>query len=188
MKKIIIDSFLKEQLSRYYNDYLHKQSIGKGRHSVAYDYNNNKVIKFPINGYYHEDFLETIKFMKEYPQYFAKIFKATDDYVIQEKLDVKKANKMFDELFQIFKNVENEDEDSFGKFWGIIEYDEEYSYKNFIEKIQKEHNELYKFLREVQDLVGTLGTISYERGIDSLDFTDNQFGFDKNGEVKLVDI
>lgn len=188
MKKVIIDVFLKEQLSKYYEDYVHKSPLGKGRHSVAYDYGNNKVIKFPKNRYYHEDFLETIKFMKKEPNFFAKIFKFNEDYVIQEKLDVKKANKFFAELFEIFKNIENEDEDAFASFWGIIEFDSEYEYPNYMKELQSNHKDLYNFLREVQELINTLTSLAEDNGIDFLDFTDNQFGFDKQGELKLVDI
>ena len=184
MKKLIISE---SHFAKYLEDYKGKPSLGYGKDSIVFDYGKDKVIKFAKNRYYREAFLESIKFMKKYPKYFVKIFGVTETYVIQEKADVKKVKTMLEELFEIFKKSENSDDDSFASFWEIIEFDEEYSYPDFTKEVKKNVT-LFNFLREIQNFINEVKYIFAEDNYIDIDITDNNIGYDKNGNLKFVDI
>jgi hypothetical protein len=162
---------------KLFEDYMN--FIGSGVDHEVYDLNDKWVLKIPSKHgmpNYTSDILEEfdyhIKFMQKYPNFFPKI-KRLDKYrAAIEKMDTNKAKEEISHLFNYLKYESNE-----GPIWTIVNIDESDS---DLEKLKNGDDICKKWYSFIKELHNEFGKSAFELGIDN-------WGIDKNGNIKLID-
>ena len=165
--------------------YRNQAPLNHGRHSVTYNFKDNKVIKFSKYRTFSDKNLKIFKIMKKNPDVFAKIYSVgpNKDWVIQEKLDTKKAEKNFESLATVFYQIgEKLDVDEDTSYWRMLELHE---FPQIEAKIKEEHPTIYKFMVSVRDLFDEAMHLMPDQ---DLNFTDHNVGYDNTNKLKLLDI
>jgi hypothetical protein len=180
-----------------------KERMGRGSFHDVYPlkYDSDKVVKVPRSkdGYAASEYLESgsdswFNIFKKYPQYFPEVYKITDKYIILEKLDTNRVKQdligMEDELVSISPTFSNMIEEInygvtevldglvMGKLSGI---NEDIKMLNML--IKKSYNKDI-FKRYIDLLLSIRG----ERIRDFIDVNDGNFGYNKEGKLKMLDI
>jgi hypothetical protein len=180
-----------------------KERMGRGSFHDVYPlkYDSSKVIKVPrrVSDYAVAEYWEAgpdawFNIFKKYPQYFPEVYKITNKYIVLEKLDTNRVKqdliKMEDDLVSISSTlsdmIENKNYDVtdvldklvLGKLINIRE-----DIKTLDMLIKKSHNkDLFK------RYIDLLSAIRSERIRDFIDVNDGNFGYNKEGELKMLDI
>lgn len=165
--------------------YRNQVPLNQGRHSVTYNFKDDKVIKFSKYRAFSDKNLKIFKIMQKNPNVFAKVFRVgpNKDWIIQEKLDTKRAEKNFESLATAFYRIGVKfglDEDT--SYWGMLESHE---YPQIEAKIKASHPTIYKFMVSVRELFDEAMHLMPDQ---ELDFTDHNVGYDDTNKLKLLDI
>lgn len=180
-----------------------KERLGRGSFHDVYPlkYDPSRVVKIPRtrDGYAAAEYWEAgseswFNIFKKYPQYFPEVYKITDKYIILEKLDTNRVKqdliKMEDDLVSISSNLSDMIEDrNFGVtevldglIMGKLSGDKEDA-KMLNMLIKKSHNkDLFKIY------IDLLLSIRGERIRGFIDVNDGNFGYNKEGKLKMLDI
>lgn len=180
-----------------------KERMGSGSFHDVYPlkYDSSKVIKVPRGvSDYAKDVYRVggsdawFNIFKKYPQYFPKVYKITDKYVILENLDTNRVKqdlfKMEDDLVSISPVISDMiEEHNYGVteilYWlvlgKLLGNKEEIDIYNDI--IEKSH--FKDIFKRYFDL---LFNIRNERIKGFIDVNDGNFGYDDKGNLKMLDI
>jgi hypothetical protein len=180
-----------------------KERMGRGSFHDVYPlkYDSDKVVKVPRlkDGYAASEYLEPgsdswFNTFKKYPQYFPEVYKITDKYIILEKLDTERVKqelfKMEDDLVSISPVISDMiEEHNYGVteilYWLILgkllgNKEEIDIYNDIIEK-----SHFKDIFKRYFDL---LFNIRNERIRGFIDVNDGNFGYNKEGKLKMLDI
>lgn len=135
------------------------------------------VIKFPKNKFYDDLELEDYSFMKEYPKYFSNIYKVTKNYAVVEKLDSKAAKEDYLEIQKRFTPLLRRI---------LLKFYEEP--KKQAEEYKKELGGLFPKFKMFVNLIQNIAKVKGTKLGSSLDINEGNFGYDKNGTLKMIDI
>lgn len=198
---------LKKQIQKSLNEEYDKNLVGDeyaegGQHKI-YTYGEDKVIKF---GHYGENLGYNVQIFTKYPEIFPKVYDIGDDYVILDKLD---DYKSFSEIRKINSYLfSNSSEDAPNNLYiaklsqrarnnGPNWYNSQLTqliYNNLednelILQFKKElPNELYNSLiKNYYPLLKKVKNIPWNYKIEK-DINDDNFGYDSNGNLKMLDI
>ena len=144
-------------------------------------YNDDTVIK-EFNDKYELD--NTIKYFPKHPNLFPKIFKVDGNKIEMEKLETKKAENEFNTLNRWFKkNLKI----SFGSYL-MRDYTFELIHPNKPYPILSEDfpKEYVNIVNKYQNLINSIMKIVEKHFL--LDVHSLNFGYDKNGNLKMFDI
>ena len=175
-----------------------KPILGKGSYHAVYDYlkDSTKIIKVPL-----EDIDEThhqIEIFKEHPDIFPIVHKVTDKYVILEKLDAKKAREDIQNLGkEIGIKIKELSDPSDTLRWigralntpgndisylmNRIIFAFELNKRIISDMLTPEDSKLYftlmSLINQANEIMGGDADIHF-----------NNFGYDKTGKLKILDI
>jgi len=170
-----------------------KLSIGSGVYKKAYPLktNPNYIVKQISDSSYKNMLEYEFNFYKSYPDLFAKIVKINIDkgYMVQEKLDRVKFYNEVDNLKVVDQRFYSYFDSPANKFSGI----EQFTFENNSKKIYEifENNE---FLTNLVEFLHKLSNIDIseiknsQNGYNFYDLHLGNIGFDKNNNIKLLDI
>lgn len=148
----------------------------------------NKIYRVVMQG--HPDIskqaYDWVKIFKQYPQYFPIVYKSTERGASVEKLDANKAHKEFNEIENTMR-----DEMGFRWFEGMLkDIAEGDNPKEDIAKVgtylQQEKPQLVSAFKRFITLMFKLQPIN--SGDYTLDAHGGNFGYDKQGHLKMLDI
>ena len=144
----------------------------------------NTVIKFPKYNSYDESELEEYSFMMNHPKYFPKIYKLTKNYAMVEKLDTTVAKKEFTELSSSIYTIFNE---TFMTILRKIYQNSKSGLKNDLTKYKKELQEEYPTFERFVVLIENIAKLK-DNHFSVLDAHAGNFAYDKDGNLKMIDI
>ena len=185
-----------------------KEPIGKGKDHIVYDFEKqpDKIIKigYGSDGYKYQWDGEKkqlpldpkhIEIFKKYPNLFPQVYKSTNMYSIIEKLDTNKIK--FDEknIFNILDKLNHEDLENmsihytFSSLFHELYVDSkngDYLFSDILSYLSNlkddEKNLVLKYINFFKRIRKTLML-----EIPNLDISAGNIGYDKNGELKLLD-
>jgi hypothetical protein len=129
-----------------------------------------------------------VKVFQEYPQYFPKVYKATDRGASVEKLDANKASK---EFFDIHEVIKKEFGLKMNWFVDVLkdiaegDYDSELVHRIGV-YLQQEHPQLASAFKRYTSLMHRLQVVNNSEY--TLDAHSGNFGYDKQGHLKMLDL
>jgi hypothetical protein len=181
-----------------------KKPSGLGSRHIVYPSQSdpNKVIKtininpdYDGNEYNTLD-IDSLELFKKYPNVFPKVYKITNKYAVLEKLNT---SKVFNELKNLYNQViESNTEFSEyikDKYTGYDRSSNEFStdiyeYIKYEDKTLSDFDEVYSKIKDgelLKKYVLFIFTI-IKLFPQSLDIHNDQFGYDSEGNIKLLDI
>ncbi len=160
------------------------------QHNIYKSLNNNDRIFKVVNPDFEdvpEQTYDWIKIFKAHPDLFPKVFRSNDRGAEVEKLDVAGANKDFTEV-ESFLNAK------FGKtsfkelLFDIVENESDYKQRinDYGQYLVKEDQKLALIFKKFISLMIKLQPINLPD--DSIDIHQGNFGYDKSGKLKMIDI
>lgn len=130
--------------------------------------------------------VDWISLFDKYPQYFPKIYRRNEKGAEVEKLDALKAKKEFLDMSSLLHDIDGSLQGLFNMIGSNIEKEKTQKYvKEYFDHLKENNPELAsKFLKWIK-LISDISKIS---GLDRLDIHANNFGYDKQGKLKMIDI
>jgi hypothetical protein len=194
-------------LKEIYDKNLVGSEYGEGGQHIIYNYGNDKVIKFNHEG---GEIGYNLKIFTEHPDIFPKVYDMGEDYAILEKLD---DNKFGSEVWKIKRILHNNAKSlssdtppknpyiakllQRSRITGPDYYDNDITeliYDNLEdnklkEEFQKElPSDLYdSLIKNYYPLLQKVKNISWNSK-HKKDVNDENFGYNSNGELKMLDI
>ena len=176
------------KLSKLLNEINLKNILGdeitseeKGRHSAVYDYKPDptKIVKTNKNldKKLNKQIVNDLMLMNNHPDITAKVFEITPYYAVIEKLNNPKVNK---DLFILREEITNEDD------FFVFESMKMYIINNTIKKLtsqiksQSTLDIANKYISLIKNAIKAFG--------EDVDIHAGNMGYDKQGNVKLLDI
>jgi len=176
------------KLSKLLNEINLKNILGdeitseeKGRHSAVYDYKPDptKIVKTNKNldKKLNKQIVNDLMLMNNHPDIAAKVFEITPYYAVIEKLNNPKVNK---DLSILRKEITNEDD------FFVFESMKMYIINNTIKKLtsqiksQSTLDIANKYISLIKNAIKAFG--------EDVDIHAGNMGYDKQGNVKLLDI
>ena len=138
------------------------------------------VYKFSKKSGYNDIEAEKYEFMQKYPQYFSKIVRLGKKYAVVEKLNSEAAKKDFLDINSLlYDNFEVPLKYVLNNFYENIETDTK-PYKKALKK-------LFPVFEKFINLIQNISKVKY-RDLDFLDIHGGNFAYDKQGNLKMIDI
>ena len=158
-----------------------KSELGSGLSFVAYPskIDPSKVIKTTIYDE-PEKLQDHIYMFMKYPKYFPKVYKATDKYLVIEKLNTKPIIEYYNKLKSLtsllnpFKLI---------PFYNPKKFDPD----NPLDVVIKQHPELLEMTLKLKKLYKDVDKILEKEGYNELDFHSENIGIDDKGNFKMLD-
>ena len=178
-----------------------KDFLGKGSFHKVYPlkYDSNKVIKVPTTEYSKSEFDVSgsgswFNIFMKYPKYFPIIYKVTNNYIILEKMYISKVKEdlviMEDELVMLFPEIADKIEmDGYGVTEVLYEYIQKSVNGDKISDDKlKEIKRLVKNKKIFNKYIDLMVSIAKLRLRTFIDVNDDNFGYNNNGVLKMLDI
>lgn len=198
-----IDPFIKHNLNNINEVQVQsKPIIGAGiEHDIYPDIKNpSRIYKVPKDAIAKQKMYEWIKIFNKYPQVFAKIYKAKDNsYVSLEKLNTSRVKQEYDKLFDYFttKHILIDDSDIYGEsgvndplthlFLTLSIFYSESKTKEMLSKMKKLDPSIIPIFNNWLKLSLNVKNVA-EKESKSIDFHMGNFGYDSQGNLKMLDI
>jgi len=173
-----------------------KERMGRGSFHDVYPlkYDSSKVIKVPrgVSDYAKDvyrvgDSNAWFNIFKKYPQYFPEIYKITDKYVIIEKLDTERVERdlslLEDDLYPYFSDDIDNGYHITEILYDLISAGNDLKTKQLNLLVEKSKNR--DIMKRYIDL---LRSIEGEKIRGFIDVNDGNFGYNKEGNLKMLDI
>lgn len=155
--------------------------LAAGLNQDVYKSNDkNLVYKFSKKSAYNDIEAEKYEFMQKYPEYFPKIVRLGKKYAVVEKLNSEAAKKDFLDINRIlYKNFEISLKYVLINLYDNIETDNKI-YKKALKR-------LFPVFEKFTTLIQKISKVKY-RDLDFLDIHAGNFAYDKDGNLKMIDI
>lgn len=184
MKKF--NEFLKEAARAEHT--VIKDRVGKGTFHVVYPSVNRKDYVIKVSKMGHEfkinDPNSWFNIFKKHPDLFPRIYKVHKNYVMVERLDTEKAEKEIAEMERELEVMLSVDE-FFSDSSGVFDITE------ILQRLCNDQERILKYAKNRElfkkwfDLIKKIDDLHLRNFID---FNDGNFGYAKDGELKMLDI
>lgn len=188
----MLKKILQEQLKEL--NIQKKEPLGSGMYHSVYPAKHDDNVIYKVSKLGDELDLKEIRFFAKNPRYFPKIGKYNSNYAQIEKLDTDQCHMEFDELEYVFERLRR-------KFTVLSDFRYLFDFFNYMGDIPKRELEMfyYKFQSEYPDeytifvkykkLIDNIRVLAKKQlGKDSIDCHSQNFGYDKSGQLKMIDI
>lgn len=198
-----IDPFIKRELNSLNEVQVQsKPIIGTGiEHDIYPDTkNSSRIYKVPKDAIAKQKMYEWIRIFNKYPQVFAKIYKAKNNsYVSLEKLDTNRVKQEYDKLFDYFttKHILIDDSDIYGEsgvndplthlFLTLSIFYSESKTKEMLSKMKQLEPNIIPIFKNWLEFSLKVRDVA-EKESRSIDFHTGNFGYDNQGNLKMLDI
>ncbi len=184
------------------NEFQNKQIVGTGVEHDIYPDNKNKdrIFKVPKDAVAKDEMYKWIKTFSKYPRIFAKIYRAKDNsYVSLEKLDTSRVQQEYRRLYDYFttkhplidQETSSISSDPLIEMFLIMSLLDSTENKGKIRDIQKRMRQddpsLLPIFNNWLKLTLIMRDVA-ERENLAIDFHIDNFGYDKEGNLKMLDI
>lgn len=173
---------------KLFEDIVKKRIIGQGKDFNVYPTKNpNLIVKYKKDGYIQNKYIQT---MLNYPDIFPKIIKYTNKYIIVEKLKTEgieyETNIVMSKIREVGIKTDNNDITRIISY--CLRWDEPEKINNIKEKLVNTDeiiifDKYYNFIKKVFDEMDLYTKDNY-----TIDWYRFNFGYDKNGNLKLLDV